>query len=70
MDAGSRLVLVGNSLFLAGIKTELERLTCPELITVEAGCPDAAALIDSCNPRVALADLAAEHQNFAVLLSV
>ena len=68
MDAGSRLVLYGNSLFLAGIKTELERLTSLELITVEAGCPEASVLIDSCNPRAVLFDLAAPHSAFAIAL--
>jgi len=68
MDASSRLVLYGNSMFLAGIKAELERLTSLELITVEVGCPDAATLILSCKPRVVLFDLAAQDSGLAVTL--
>lgn len=55
-------------MFLAGIKTELEHCTSLELITVEAGCPDAAALIDSCDPRAVLFDLATQHTGFALAL--
>ncbi len=66
MDAGSRLVLYGTSLFLAGIKAELERLTSHELLTVEVGNIDAAALIDSSNPLAVIFDLAAQHSAFAV----
>jgi hypothetical protein len=68
MGAASRLVLYGNSMFLAGIKAELEQLALLELITVEAGCPDAAALVGSFNPRVVLFDLASEHPGLAVSL--
>ena len=68
MEPSSRLILYGNSMFLAGIKAELEQRTSFELITVEAKYPDAAALIDTCNPRVVLFDLAAEQPSFAFSL--
>ena len=45
MSAAPCLVLYGNSVFLAGIKADLERRHNLELITIEAGTPDAAARI-------------------------
>lgn len=68
MDPNSRIVLYGNSMFLAGIKAELLHCTSLELITVEAKCPDAAALIDDCDPRVVLFDLTMPHSEFALAL--
>lgn len=68
MGVGSHVVLYGNSMFLAGIRAELERLTPLKLITVAADYPDAAALVASCNPLVVLFDLTADHPEFAVSL--
>ena len=68
MDANSRVILYGNSMFLAGIKAELEQRTSLELITVEARYHDAAVLIDSCDPCVVLFDLATQHPAFALAL--
>ena len=45
MAAPPRVVLYGNSVFLAGIRAELQGRTQFELLTVEPGCPDAAGLI-------------------------
>jgi hypothetical protein len=55
-------------MFLAGIRAKLECLTSLKLITVEADYPEAAALVDSCNPLAVLFDLAADHPEFAVSL--
>ncbi|MDT8305668.1 MAG: hypothetical protein RRC07_07005 [Anaerolineae bacterium] len=68
MVAGSRLVLCGDSVFLAGIKAELERLSALELITVEPGAADATDLIRSWNPCALLFDLTAEQSDFAITL--
>jgi hypothetical protein len=51
------VVLYGNSVFLAGIKAELERDTTLELLTIETGHPDALKLIRQRQPRVVLFDL-------------
>jgi hypothetical protein len=62
------LVLYGNSVFLAGIKTELERAGSLELITMEAGGPDVADLILARRPRALLFDLTMPHPDFAIPL--
>ena len=68
MVADSRLVLYGDSVFLAGIKAELERLSALELIAVEPGGADVTDLIRSWNPCAVLFDLNAEHADFAIAL--
>ncbi len=68
MTVGSCLVLYGNSVFLAGIKAELERYVALELITVEAGCADVTDLIRARRPRAILFDLAMAQPDFAVSL--
>jgi hypothetical protein len=68
VSAGARLVFFGNSMFLAGIRAQLQKITPLKLITVEADSPDAAALVDSCNPLAVFFDLAADHPEFAVSL--
>lgn len=68
MAIGSRLVLYGDSVFLAGIKAELEHLSALELITVEPGSAAVTNLIRSWNPCALLFDLAAEQSDFAITL--
>ncbi len=68
MTAESCVVLYGNSVFLAGIKAEFQRHALPEVITVEAGRPDAPGCICALNPRAVLFDLSAAHPDFAVSL--
>lgn len=68
MAAPARLVLYGNSVFLAGIKTDLSRHCSLELITIEAGCPDAAERVRSLNPCALLFDLSAAQPDFAIPL--
>lgn len=67
MAACTRLVLYGDSVFLAGIRAELERLSALDLIMVEPG-GDVVELIRSCNPRAVLFDLAAEQSTIALTL--
>ena len=64
----ARLLLYGNSIFLAGIKADLMGNRPFELITLEAGRPDAFDLICSLNPGAILFDLAAAQPNFVVSL--
>jgi hypothetical protein len=68
MSAASCLVLYGNSVFLAGIKADLERRQNLELITIEAGTPDAAARIGALKPRAVLFDLCAASPDFTIPL--
>ncbi|MBP1701978.1 MAG: hypothetical protein H6Q38_1085 [Chloroflexi bacterium] len=68
MVADARVVLYGNSVFLAGIKTELQRYEALDLRTVEVSCPDARELIRAFNPHALLFDLAAAQPDFAVAL--
>ena len=68
MAADLRLVLYGNSVFLAGIKAELEHDAAIELVAVEAGNPDVADLMRACNPRAVLFDLPVAQSDFAVTL--
>jgi hypothetical protein len=68
MTAEACLVLYGNSVFLAGIKAELERATTLELLTIEAGRPDALELICKHQPRAVLFDLGTGQLDFVVSL--
>ncbi len=63
-----RLVLYGNSVFLAGIKAQLEHTAAFELITMEAMLTDVAERIHACRPRAVLFDLAMGYPEFAVAL--
>jgi hypothetical protein len=51
------LVLYGNSVFLAGIKAELERRITLELITIEIGRPDVTELIRARKPCAVIFDM-------------
>jgi hypothetical protein len=68
MAKDSCLVLVGNSVFLAGIKAELERCLAFELVTLEAGQPGVMNLIRLHEPRAVLFDLAMGQPDFVVPL--
>jgi hypothetical protein len=68
MAKDSCLVLVGNSVFLAGIKAVLERCLAFELVTLEAGQPDGMNLIRLHKPRAVLFDLAMGQPDFVVPL--
>jgi hypothetical protein len=68
MAAEACLVLYGNSVFLAGIKAELERDTTLELLTIEAGRSDALDLNRKHKPRAVLFDLGTGQLDFVVSL--
>ena len=73
MAATPCVVLYGNSVFLAGIKADLERKaheygTALQLVTIETGSPNVTGLIRASNPRAVLFDLAAEEPGFAATL--
>lgn len=68
MAAKPCLVLYGNSVFLAGIKTELERDRDLglELLSVEAGCADVTHLIRERKPCAVLFDLGMDQPSFVI----
>jgi hypothetical protein len=68
MAEDSCLVLYGNSVFLGGIKAELERNTPLDLITVEVGSPVVTDLIRLRKPRAVLFDLSEGQPDFSVTL--
>ncbi|MEI7844996.1 MAG: hypothetical protein WCK35_04240 [Chloroflexota bacterium] len=68
MVANSCLVFFGNSVFLAGIKVELQKLVALELTTVEVESPDVLDLIRSNNPRTVLFDLTMPQMGIAIAL--
>ena len=74
MAADSRVVLYGNSVFLAGIKAQLEHDTLHpypvtlNLIAIETGSPQVIDLIREQKPRAVLFDLALPQPHFVVSL--
>ena len=62
------LVLYGNSVFLAGIKAELESRIGSELITLESGHTDVLKLIRTRRPRAVLFDMGTGPLDFVVTL--
>jgi hypothetical protein len=68
MSTHSCVVLYGNSVFLAGIKAELELDPEIELIAVDARSPDVVERIRDHKPRALLIDLAEGQPDFAVAL--
>ena len=68
MSAQFCVVLYGNSVFLAGIKAELELDPGIELIAVDTGSTDVMERIRYHKPRALLFDLAEGQPDFAVAL--
>jgi hypothetical protein len=68
MVANSRLVVYGNSVFLAGIKAQLEHADELELITMDVAPTDVAGWVLACQPQVVLFDLSMGYPDFAVAL--
>lgn len=68
MAPNSRLILYGNSIFLAGIKAQLEQAPALELITMEATQTNVVDWIRACQPQAVLFDLAMGYPDFAVAL--
>jgi hypothetical protein len=68
MTAKSCLVLYGNSVFLAGIKAELERNRDQglELLSVEAGCANVTHLLRERKPCAVLFDLGMDQPSFVI----
>ncbi len=68
MAAKPCLVLYGNSVFLAGIKAELERDRDLglDLLGVEAGRPDVTYLLHERKPRAVLFDLGMDQPSFVI----
>ncbi len=64
----SRLILYGNSVFLAGIKAQLAHDPAFEVITVEGVRTDMVDWIRACQPQAVLFDLAIGYLDFAVAL--
>jgi hypothetical protein len=68
MAASPCVVLYGNSVFLAGIRADLEGRTELKLLKIEPDCPDAADRIRACRPTAILFDLCATQPDFAIAL--
>ena len=68
MSASSCVLLYGNSVFLAGIKTHLVLYPEIELITLDARSPDVMERIRDHKPLALLFDLAEGQPNFAIAL--
>jgi hypothetical protein len=68
MAALARLVLYGDSVFLAGLKAGLSGETMLELIKVEADRPDAADCIRALNPCAVIFDMSAAQPDLAIPL--
>lgn len=68
MAAISHLFLLGNSVFLAGIKAQLGRVSALELITLESVPADVARWARLYRPQALLFDLSMEHPDFVVAL--
>ena len=62
------VVLYGESVFLAGIRADLQSRTQFEVVTVRPDCPDAAGLIHDHRPAAVIFDLSAAQPDFAVAL--
>lgn len=68
MMAPPCVVLYGDSMFLAGIRADLQCRTDLDLATIEPECPDAVDLIRGHCPVAVLFDVAAAQPGFAVAL--
>jgi hypothetical protein len=68
MAARSCLILYGDSVFLAGIRAQLERDAALDVVTVEPGRTDLLPLLRSRRPRAILFDLATARPDLTVPL--
>ncbi len=62
------VILYGNSVFLAGIRADLAERARVEVLAVEPGCPDTAAIIRARRPAALVFDLSATQPHCAVSL--
>ena len=68
MATAARLVLYGNSVFLAGLRAALSRYSTLEMITIESGRPGTHASIQALNPRAVIFDRSGAQPDFALRL--
>ena len=68
MAQASCVVLYGNSMFLAGIRADLEDHTQFELVTVEPASREALRLISAYRPAAVIFDACLAEPDFAVAL--
>jgi hypothetical protein len=68
MSVHSCLVLYGNSVFLAGIKADLERHPGTELVAVDAGSTDVMERVRHLKPFALLFDLAEGQPDYVIAL--
>lgn len=68
MGAPLRLILYGNSIFLAGIKAELLETSQLEVITMEPSRQDALGLILALKPCAVVFDLSAAQPDFILAM--
>ncbi|MCJ7738446.1 MAG: hypothetical protein MUQ10_14240 [Anaerolineae bacterium] len=68
MASDTCLVLYGDSVFLAGIRTGLARDTALDLVAIEDGHTGVTDVIRACHPRAVFFDLAVGQPEFAVTL--
>ena len=66
MTAPVRLVLYGNSVFLAGLRAALSRDSTLEMIMIESGHPGAAASIQALSPRAVIFDRSGAQPDIAL----
>jgi hypothetical protein len=64
----ARVILYGNSVFLAGIKAELQSHELLDLVTIDPGCANPAEQIGARNPDAVIFDLGAGQPDFALSL--
>lgn len=60
------VILYGNSVFLAGIRADLEERGRFAVLTLKPGCPDAPNIIRERRPAVLLFDLSAAQPDCAI----
>lgn len=68
MVPSSRLIVYGNSVFLAGIKTQLEQVPALELFAMEAAQTKVVDRMCACQPQAVIFDLSMGYPDFALSL--
>ncbi len=68
MVTSSRLILYGNSVFLAGIRAQLEQIPTLELIKLEGAQAEVTDQVRAYRPQAVLFDLSTGYPDFAVAL--
>ncbi len=68
MTPGECVLLYGNSVFLAGIKAQLDDYPALDLVMVDAGCEDVMRQVRERQPRALLFDVTISQLDLAVPL--